>query len=248
MKKVIYILAILIFTLSGCRSLKHTDYKNTYKISNRRLHKELSKKRFSASTFESRFKLNFKDKYQNISGHGRIKVKKDSIIWGSINVLGIPVIKFMITPQKVQYYSKLNSEYYDGNFDLINQQLGLELSYDNLQNLLLGDIILPLNAKEYQLSINKNYYQLDDNENILSQVKITPFFKVLSEMMQHKNGQLSVNYIDYQVVGKQNIPKKVKITTQQTSNNIETIIEYKSASVGNKLRFPFKIPEGYKRM
>ena len=248
MKKAIYILTILIFTLSGCRSLKRTDYKSTYKISSRKLHKELHKKRFSANSFESRFTLNFNDKYQNLSGRGRIRIQKDSIIWGSINVLGIPIIKFKITPKKVQYYNKLNSEYYDGNFALINQQLGMDLSYDNLQNLLLGDIIIPLNAKEYELSINKDYYQLDDKGNILSRVKITPFFKVLSEIMQHQNGQLSVNYKDYQVVEKQNIPKKIVVKTKQTPNDIEAVVEYKSASVGKELRFPFKIPEGYKRM
>ena len=224
------------------------NYNSTYKISSRKLHKELSKKHFSANTFESRFKLSFKDKYQDLTGHGRIRIQKDSIIWGSINVLGIPIIKFMITPQKVQYYNKLNSEYYDGNFTLINHQLGLDLSYDNLQNLLIGDIIVPLNAKKYELSVNKNYYQLDDDGNILSQIKITPFFKVLSEIMQHKNGQLSINYIDYQVVGKQNIPKKIEVNTLQTNNDIQTLIEYKNPSIGKTLRFPFKIPEGYKRM
>ena len=248
MRKTIYILAIFIFTLSGCGGLKRTNYKSTYKISEQKLLKELKKRQFSASSFESRFNLNYKDNYQNISGHGRIKIKKDSIIWGSINALGIPIIKFMITPQKVQYYNKLNSEYYDGNFDLINQQLGLKLNFSNLQNLLLGDIILPMNTKNYQLTIDKKYYQLDAKSKLLSQVKMTAFFKVLSEVLQHPNGKLSVNYTDYQEVGKQNVPKKLQISTLENNNDININIEYLSASVGKTLRFPFKIPKGYKLM
>jgi outer membrane biogenesis lipoprotein LolB len=248
LRKTIYILAIFIFTLSGCGGLKRTNYKTTFKISQRKLSKELKRRQFSASTFESRFKLKFKDNYQNISGRGRIKIKKDSIIWGSINALGIPIIKFMITPQKVQYYNKLNSEYYDGNFDLINQQLGLSLDFDNLQNLLLGDIVLPVNSKDYQLTIDKKYYQLDAKSKILSQVKMTPFFKVLSEILQHPNGKLSINYSDYQEVGKQNLPKKLQIATQESNNDINISIEYLSASVGKTLRFPFTIPETYTPM
>ena len=206
----------------------------------------LDESRFDATGFESRIKVNFTDDTQDISASGRIKILKDSIIWGSINILGIPVIKIMITPGNIRYYNKLDKTYYDGDFSFISNQLGADLNFNNIQNLLLGNPIQSINASENKLKVRKPYYLITATEPLpVSSIKIYPFFKVLMETIKHNSNTVKVHYVDYQRLDKVNIPKKISISSQKETHSISIDLEYIRPVINNNMRFPFKIPSGY---
>lgn len=221
----------------------------TNEISRKRLLKELSNQHFEARTFDSRIKIRYKDSNQSINGSGHIKILKDSIVWISVNFLGFPIAKMYITPHKIQYYNKINSEYYDGSFDFINQKLGTALNFDNLQNLLMGDAISD-DLSAYKLSINKDYYELKAQKNQPVKVlKIYSFFKILSELIESRKGEkLEISYFDYQRIEREQLPKKLKVKTRNTSKNMEIEMEYKNPTLDKELRFPFQIPSGYREI
>ena len=242
MKKYLIILTALFF-LNACKSLEKTHYDSTRKISRSKLLKELDKHRFSVRSFESKIHMEYTTPDNKVSGNGRIKILKDSVIWGSLNFLGIPVVKFHITPEKIQYYNKLNKTYYDGNFDLVSQYLGVELDFQNLQNLLLGDLLTDIKAGDYRLKRDeKNYRLLAKEPQLLDSIQIAPFFKITHEYLQEQEQSAQVNYLTYQKIKQENLPKIIEIIT---GNGIKLKLEYKNPSTGKKLRFPFQIPSGY---
>jgi len=243
--KKIYLIILLSIGLSSCKSFKKTSYSETHKIKLTKLLKQIQKHRFDAKSFESRVAITYQDQHQDISGYGKIRILKDSIIWGSINFLGIPMVKFYITPQKIQYYNKIEKTYYDGSFDFLQKQLGVPVSFDNLQNLLLGDLITPVNKEDSQLSITKSRYTVATGNRYLKKLEITPFYKVLSEtLFDPYQGDLTVKYQEYQQHEKENLPAYIHIQTPDKKLQLH----YKNISLNKDLRFPFSIPNNYSKI
>lgn len=236
--------------MSSCKSWQKTSYDKTSEISSRKLKKEIKKQSFSARSFDSRVKIHFEDNTQQFSGNGQIRILKDSIIWASINLLGIPMAKLYITPHKVRYYNKINGEYYDGDFEFISNMLGQEIQFSKLQNIFLGDVVKEISISDYNLFVQKDAYVLQSKKlDNLALIKLTPFFKVLTEKMQQANVSLDINYESYNDIENQHLPRIIKIDTQQPDKDDTNLkIEYKSPRINRDLRFPFTIPSGYKPM
>jgi hypothetical protein len=73
-----------------------------------------------------------------------VRMRKDSAIWMSITpLLGIEMIRVLVTPDTLKYLSKIpdNKFYFIGSSDQLNQKLGVDLDFDMLQDLLLGNAI-----------------------------------------------------------------------------------------------------------
>jgi len=245
LKKTFYILLILSLSLSACKSFQKTAYKETKNISTGKLLKQVRKNRFDAKSFESRVSIDYQNQNQSFSANGKIKILKDSIIWGSLNFVGIPMLKIFITPEKIQYYNKLDQTYYDGSFEILQDKLGVPVNFAGLQNLLLGDMVQDVSENEVELTNTPKYYRLNINNQYLNYINITPFYKTLETGFQDMHGnKATFFYSDYQAVDKENLPKRIQI---KTSNN-DVKIYYKNINLNKDLRFPFTIPNDYKRV
>src|SRR5690606_11694734 len=86
-----------------------------------------------------------------------LRVKKDEVIWLSAP---LSVIKIMITPDRVQFYNKLDNTYFDGDFSYLEELLGTKLDFQMVQNLLLGQAILDLRDQKYSAATVGDHYQL----------------------------------------------------------------------------------------
>lgn len=73
-----------------------------------------------------------------------IRMHKDSAIWISITpALGIEMIRILITPDSLRYLSKIpdNKYYYTGGFEVISNLVGVDLDFEMLQDLLIGNAL-----------------------------------------------------------------------------------------------------------
>ncbi len=242
MKKTLYIFITFSLLLSGCKSYQKSTYTATKHLSKNKFIKQLDEHQFKEQSFESRIGISYDDGQKRISGNGRLKILKDSIIWGSLNFLGIPMVKFYITPQKVQYYNKINQTYYQGDFKLIERELGVDLNFNNLQNLLLGDLLVVVPKRNLKIETKKKFYILNPKNSYIKMAQIAPFFKVLSQNIKvTKQPPILVTYTDYKLVKKENLPSKIQIETGQKLIKIN----YKNIETGKDLHFPFQIPNNY---
>ena len=57
---------------------------------------------------------------------------------------------------------------------------------------------------------------------------------------------LKVKYEDFQEINQQLIPSKMTITINEKQNNTLIKLNLKSVSLNQSIRFPFKLPKGYK--
>ena len=178
-----------------------------------------------------------------------LRMDRGKTIW--INAF-LNMIRIKITPDRVQMYNKIDKTYFDGDFSLIKQLLGIDLDFSNLENLLLGDTFFKHNSSSLsQVKDNSGYtlkpYKLDPTLNVL--YRINPFyFKMKTQEISHLKEEiyLKVNYDDFQEINQQLIPSKMAITINEKQNNTFIKLNLKSVSLNQSIRFPFKLPKGYK--
>ncbi len=93
-----------------------------------------------------------------------IRMHKDSAIWISITpALGIEMIRLLITKDSLKYLSKIpdNKFYYVGNFEIINDLVGVELDFEMLQDLFIGNALaLDKDEGRFRSEVNEEKHLL----------------------------------------------------------------------------------------
>jgi outer membrane biogenesis lipoprotein LolB len=241
---------ILILFIVGCKSTKNISSSSELntKLSSKQIIKEHSKQEAKFNTLQSRVKVEYIQGNKSQAHTINLRIEKDKTIWISSF---LNVIRVKITPEKVGYYNKLDNTYFEGDFSLISDLLGIELDFNKAQNLLLGEAIFDLKNESYVADTHEASYLLHPkNQSALLEIffLLNPaHFKMDSQQLAQplKRRMLQIDYENYQEVEKQVLPKHIKIIALE--DNEETIInmEFKSIYLNRDLRFPFRIPSGF---
>lgn len=178
-------------------------------------------------------------------------MEKDKTIW--INAT-LGLARAIITPDKVRFYNRINNQYFEGDYTLISNLLGIELNFKKVQSLLLGESLFNLKDGKYTASTNDKSYILQPKEQTalleLFLLLNPSHFKMDSQQLQQplKKRFLQVDYLVYQDVDKEILPKDIKIIAVEDNEEVIIAMEYKSVSLNEEVRFPFKIPSGFKEI
>lgn len=238
----------------SCKTKKTTTSSAVKALSSKKVIKNHYANTFSKNTVNARLKAKYKDKKNSQTITVKLRMEKDKAIWMSGTVLGIPLAKVLITPTRVSYYEKLNKTYFDGDFSLLSDFLGTEVDFEKVQNLLVGEAILNLKEKRYSAEVHENAYLLEPKR----QEKLFDIFFWLnpSNFKVHKQQvsqaveqkKLTVAYSEYQSVSNEIFPKKINIIAIDKGERTLLDLEYRSLEFDKKVKFPFKIPSGYKEI
>ena len=139
MKKYIGLLSFCLLVSCSAKKAVVAEKVANDKLSAEKIIENHYKNKLNFNTLYIKSSVNYKDSNLSQNVTAEIKIKKDEIILVSIRILGITMAKALITPEKVQYYEKLNSSYFDGNYSALSKLLGAELDFQKVQNLLLGE-------------------------------------------------------------------------------------------------------------
>jgi outer membrane biogenesis lipoprotein LolB len=253
MKGLKIVFATIILLMVGCKSAKNITSSGELdrKISSKQIIKEHSKQEAKFKTLQSRVKVEYIHGNNSQAHTINLRIEKDKTIWLS-GALG--VVRAKITPTTVSFYNKLDHTYFDGDFTLISDLLGTELDFDKVQNLLLGESLFDLKTETYNADIHEMSYLLqpkDQSELLEIFLLLNPaHFKMDSQQLAQplKRRMLQVDYKDYQEVEKQILPQNIKVIALEGENETIIAMEFKSISLNNELRFPFRIPSGFEEI
>ncbi len=200
-------------------------------------------------TLNIRATTKYKDQGQSYSVNTEIRIKKDEMIWIYVKMLGFPVAKALITPNKVSYYEKINNSYFEGDFSLISNWIGTDLDFNKVQNLFLGIAIDDLSKKEYTSKIENELYLLTEKTKTDTEKAFyfeAENFLLKKELVQQpsQNRNLEIQYPTHQQENGIFLPNTVLIKAIQ-KEQINIDLFYKSFSFNEDLNFSFSIPDGY---
>lgn len=246
----IYLLAVVAF---GCKSTKTLTSKGEVKanMTAKELIKENLNQNARFKTLQAKVKIEFTQDQKTQGYSVNLRIDKDKIIW--INAT-LGLARAMITPDKVRFYDKINNQFFDGDYALLSNLLGIELDYNKVQNLLLGEAIFNLKEDKYTLSTHENSYVLQPQAQKAMLELFFLFnpghFKIDSQQLYQpsKRRILEIDYKSYQRVSKQILPENFKIIAVEDTDEVTIDMEYKSVTLNEDLRFPFSIPSGFKEI
>lgn len=255
MKNAIKILLLGFFILSSCKVKKEvTRGVLLPKINKAQLLKNYEKAFFSQKTVSAKIAASYSDKKKSVRFTIALRLEKDKVIWLSASKIGFPVAKIKITPTKVSYYEKLKKTYFEGNFELLSNWLGMALDFHQIQNILLGQAFENLQKNKYALGVKEKAYLLSSKKtkSILEFLfLLNPNnFKVNKQEIKNRRDQqfLQIIYPEYTKIGAEIFPKQIEIKAMEKQKRTTIKLEYKQVEFNKTLNFPFTIPKGYKKV
>lgn len=199
-------------------------------------------------TLNSRLGIEYSDGSSEQNVNVSLRMKRDEVIWLSAP---LGVIKVYITPERVSFYNKLNNEFFEGDFSYLSNLLGSEIDFMKLQNLLLGQAIIDLKDRRYDIGYTANTYELKPRAPLelykLFLAFEPTYFKMASQQMARPELKrlMEVRYTSYQKIQGEILPDQVHIAAIDQDERITIGITYKQVELNKDLRFPYKIPSGY---
>ena len=250
--KICLVLVIITF-FNGCKSSKAVinSGEANPKFSAKQVIREHQKRDFNFKTLQAKAKINITQKQKTQGTTFSLRIKKNEVIWLSAP-LGLARMK--ITPNQVQFYNKTDNTYFDGDYLLLSDFVGFDLDFNKVQNILMGQAIYDLKAQPHKVDIQDNAYVLYPKQ----QDAILELFYLLNAShyklnslqlaQSSKRRFLQVDYKSYQDIENNVIPKDIKIVAVEDTDEALIDMEIKSIQLNEDLRFPFRIPSGYKEI
>ncbi|GAB1308181.1 DUF4292 domain-containing protein [Urechidicola sp. KH5] len=251
MKRVV-VFTLVILAIVGCKSNKVTVPGTAVAMSTKKVIKNHQENHFDAEFMSAKLKAVYDDGKTKQTISVKFRMQTDSAIWMSGTVMGYPVAKLLITPESVQFYEKLDKSYFEGDFELLSNFLGTDVSFNLMQNLLLGHSVKPLKSAKFSAVVDDASYKLSPKEQ---EALFDVFFWVYPNHFRLKKQQISqpteqkrltIEYGDYQKVEEHLIPKDVRITAIEQTDRTLLTLEYRGVELNKKQTFPYKVPQGYK--
>lgn len=173
-----------------------------------------------------------------------IKMEKSKQILITARVLFFTA-KVYLTPERASFYETFNGTHYDGDYKFIKDFLGTEVTYENVENMLLGKAFYDLNTNDYQ-KIKSNELELKLNQFLMRLVLGSKNQIASTEVIQDKSAdKLLIQYPSYQSSENVYLPKEIKIHAMR-KDDVQIRIDYKKVSVNQSIDFKYKIPSNSK--
>jgi len=245
---------VLILFLVSCGTKKVVTGSVSENASVKNIIKAHNNSEASYTTLQARIKGSYKTEKEDQSISISMRMEKDKAIWLSAKLAGIiPLAKVYITPSRVQYYEKIDGTYFDGDFSLLSDWLGMELDFDKVQNLLLGQAIYPLEKNQLEMSFTETDYILkNEGKSLLETMFViqSSNFRLKGQRLEREaqNESVLIAYDNYEQEKGEWFPKKLKIIATQKGKSTQVEVEYRQIDLNAPVSFPFSIPSGYKEI
>ena len=206
---------------------------------------------FDYKWFYAKAKIEYDDSRNNQTINAIIKMKKDSVIWISLNaILGIEVSRILITPDSVKLMDKYNKRYYKRDFNYLKQIIHMpNMTFDVLQKTITGSV-LSFDKSNVQVEKNDSSYTLETSENQIQSVIWLNALNLTMSKKQLKNKVINqsyeMNYSDYRLLADRlfSYKRKVKIESKQ-SDNYTIDMDYNKVILNEPQKFPFTVSDKY---
>ena len=195
-------------------------------------------------------------KGQKQTANMSLRIRRDSVIWFSGSLVGIEGVRALLTPDSVRVVMPLQRQYFAGGYRYLSQTLGVPVTFQQVQALLLGDYFpaptgttptVAVEADRQRVSYPQATLLLEQLIGLatgrLQQLKVT-------DSTQPRG--LTVDYSDFRPVEPHNLPfaHATLVQAQQEKEGLITLsINYSKVDFDReRLKFPFSIPANYQRL
>jgi hypothetical protein len=209
---------------------------------------KISTDRIEFNTFQAKLKMDYDDgkkAYKDLNVV--LRMKKDSIIWISVNaLLGIEAVRAIITPDTVILANKIENTVQYRTFDYLKEVSKLPVDFRTLQDLIIGNKVF----------LDSNIVAYGEGDKLISMTMLGEFFKNFS---QFNSGDLSIvrsklddvdvtrsrsadlSYQDYSDMGGgKHFANRRRISVSD-KNKLDIDLDFKQVQFDLPLSYPFSV-------
>lgn len=205
--------------------------------------------------FSMKSKLHYKDKSNDQKTNINIRIRKDSIIWISVNAAaGFEAFRIMLSQDSIHILDRLNNVYTQKDFETLSKNIGIELNYKMLQGILLGNLMSPKAPQDHVIKSDTShciFTQINGPISITNYVS-TPISKVDKVEITNNIDLLTINYLKFAPLANFTFALENEIVLKHKEDSdyqfTKIHIEHNKCELSDKeLNFPFNIPNKFER-
>ncbi len=244
--------SIVIFSfLIGCKTTKDSLVKDIPQRSKSELLEALYKHNYDYNWWTGKASVRLKSPFQSGSGKLHLRIKKDSLIWLVGKKLSIEGVRAQITPDQYSIIFRQENTYQQGLLHSLERQWGIPLVFEDLQNLLVGNIFLPDTVSNNEIHQEGSKYIILSN---IDGMKVTytmdAFYLRLTQVdIQHNPSQhTSIQYKDYKKIENHDIAHDLIIKYANATDVSSLSVQFNKVEIDIPKKTPFSIPSHYKKI
>jgi hypothetical protein len=231
------------------------------------LYSRLKESEFQFEWASMKFDASYSNKQGSTDFKGQVRLKKDSVIWVSISpALGIELFRMIITQDSVKYVDRFNKEYFSGDYALVSGFLQIDIDFDILQSLILGNDFQFYETNSFRASIDNLEYKLSTTgrrkikkeaeaqsdpiillQNIWLEPESYKITRVDVKQYMKDNRKLDAAYGEFIKLDGETYPSSLNFNIL-AENPFDMRIHYTKVEMNEPMTFPFSIPGNYKRI
>jgi len=238
---------LVLFFISSC-GVKKSVIKELETINVSEIIDKINSRKINSNWLYIKGKIKIESDNEKVTLGISIKIRQDSLIWASISAPIIGEInRIMISPDSLYMINRTNSTWLIKPIDKLNSQIGLSLSYSNIQAFISNTIRIPnteilKDSPAYpEISVvNINDVFITDNIDSASYL-ISGENKFIKEINLNysQNQKAIIEYSDYN----DNYSKQLIVFVSKPELNFE--LTYNKVEPRETDKVSFKIPERY---
>jgi hypothetical protein len=251
MNKAVYFLFFLLLSsvIMGCRSTQIT----TGSPKNRSvkfLLRQLEKNHIDYTWFGTNAKIKVDSEQEKATFAASIRMQKDSLIWIKIRKMNIEGARIKITPETIEILDRQNGQYIKRSFSFLKDEYGLEVSFLQLQELIIGNPILW--EEQSLISVirkQQNVLQTPHSQKTVLKIFMHPTsFLINSVQGSMDKNAISIDYSDYKILEQESIPMKKTIEIDSEDAGVVGLeMSFSKMSLNEVQKVSFRVPDNYER-
>jgi len=264
----IYIFTLLVIAFStSCKTHKNLiDVKDQVKPSTKQP-AEIIPTETVFEWFDGKFNADINNDGKPNSVKGRVRIRRDSLIWISIkpDVAIIEVFRILITPDSVVLVNYLDKKYFKDKFSSIKEFIKYDVSFHMVQNIFIGNPTFAMDASTYLSYTNKEGDDIIASSDFKTYIDARNDNQPANFLFQalwfnnkiHKRNliydpankvELDLQYLEHEIQETTLFPKTGQLTVIGGKTNLMFSYTYTKVILNEVLEFPFNIPGSYDQM
>jgi len=255
-----YLLLLIAITigLSGtsCKSKKNPNNTGVVKSKSAKfLVKKIKQDKIDVEWLNAKAKIDFKTNEMSETATLFIRMRKDSAIWMVGKKFGFEGVRALITPDSVFMLDRLSNELRVSDMSLIQDQFSLPVNFYDLQDMILGNLILVPDAKALTAQVDQKQYHL--SEKALGEMTrdywingYTYSPERMAFKMPTQERSALIENSDHQKIGGAGLFAHDRYYNFQSPQTGEVILEmeFSKVEVNEPVSLKFEVPSHYKRV
>lgn len=232
----------------SCATTQSTSSPVAHKRSVKFLLEQLDSNHIDYTWFATKAKIKYDHKEQKATFTAIVRMQKDSLIWIALKKSSVEGARVRITPNSIEILDRQESTYTKKPFSYLKTEFGLDLTFVELQDLIVGNPILLANQNFVSTILEKkNVLQTPESQKTVLKIFLSPPNFLIHEIRASANNNaIGIQYSEYEVFQNQQIAlhKEVNIDSEDIGI-IGLKMSFSDIILDEAQKVGFEIPESY---